>query len=268
MSVEAFTWALRVPVGGNQKVVLLGLANHAHPDGSEAYPTLDTLAEYAHCDRSTARRNVRKLVADGWATEDGVGPRGQVKYRLPVGGGKTQPVAPAPARGGDRAPKGVAPMPPEPSIEPTTTVRRAETRAGESLPDDFPPTLREHAAIVHRVLTSVAEQHNARIVNLRAVGLAMLGHPGRRYVEIAHDLASWAQAPPRPIVDVTATYRTFLKREPQRAGVEPLGLAVAASAPPSSQLALVRGGRRDPEAERMARQARRAAIARGEAAPA
>jgi hypothetical protein len=86
VSVEAFTWALNVPIGGNAKVILLGLANHAHPDGSEAYPSLETLSKYAHCDRSTARRNVRKLVEEGWASEDGYGPKGQTKYRLAIGG--------------------------------------------------------------------------------------------------------------------------------------------------------------------------------------
>ncbi len=127
MSVEAFTWALRVPVGGNQKVILLGLANHAHPDGGEAYPALDTLAEYAHCDRSTARRNVRKLIELGWIEEDGRGPRGQIKYRLAMSdqpliaarGGNTPPVAPMPPGGGISHLPGVAPVPPEPSKEPS-----------------------------------------------------------------------------------------------------------------------------------------------------
>jgi hypothetical protein len=127
MSVEAFSWALTVPIGGNAKVILLGLANHAHPDGTESYPALDTLAKYAHCDRSTARRNVRKLLAEGWIVEDGHGPRGQVKYRLPVaerGGGNLTPrqsgreVAPGARGGGTSARGGVAPVPPEPSIEP------------------------------------------------------------------------------------------------------------------------------------------------------
>jgi hypothetical protein len=114
VSVEAFTWALNVPIGGNAKVILLGLANHAHPDGSEAYPSLETLSKYAHCDRSTARRNVRKLVEEGWASEDGYGPKGQTKYRLAIGGKMP--------RGANRdgvafdTPHGVAPVPPEPSL--------------------------------------------------------------------------------------------------------------------------------------------------------
>ena len=84
MSVEAVTWALSVPVGGSAKVVLIGLANHAHPDGREAYPSLDTLAGYAHCDRATARRKVRQLQGLGWIEEDGYGPRGTIKWYLRV----------------------------------------------------------------------------------------------------------------------------------------------------------------------------------------
>lgn len=82
MSVEAVAWALNIPVGANMKVVLIGLANHAHADGTDAYPSLDTLARYAHCDRSTARRNVRKLAEENWIVEAGEGPRGQTRWTL------------------------------------------------------------------------------------------------------------------------------------------------------------------------------------------
>lgn len=167
MSVEATAWALNVPVGGNTKVVLLGLANHAHPDGRESYPALDTLARYAHCNRSTARRNVRRLAAEGWIEEYGKGPQGQAKYRLLMDrdpgadtdptGGVLPPVANRDGvalategggtenRGGGTGDRqGVAPMPPEPSFnrpknrkekdapartEPTTTFRGSRVPA-------------------------------------------------------------------------------------------------------------------------------------------
>lgn len=82
MSIEAMTWALSVPVGGSEKVVLIGLANHAHPDGTNAYPSIQRLAEYAHCDRRTAQRNLRKLVDAGWIVQAGFGPSRKVRYRL------------------------------------------------------------------------------------------------------------------------------------------------------------------------------------------
>lgn len=232
MSVEAFSWALRVPIGGNAKVALLGLANHAHPDGTEAYPSLETIAKYAHCDRSTAKRNVRKLEEAGWIERDGHGPRGEAKYKLAMGapfprGVQNAPGADEPGEGGNSAHEGGAPAPPEPSIEPSSN--RKEENAGaskpdlaQSLPEDFPPELVEHARHVFRVLRSVAEQHNARVVTPRAVGLTMMGKPGRRFVEEAHAMAAWAQAPPRPVRDVVGTYRTWLGRAQTFSGVEQL----------------------------------------------
>lgn len=131
MSIEAISWALNVPVGANEKVMLLGLANHAWPDGTNSYPSLDTLAKYGHCDRSTARRNVRLLEKAGWIAEDGQGPKGTVKWRLAMG----EPIPSLPPMepkkggwqnatlfdqgGGTCASGGVAPVPPEPSLEPS-----------------------------------------------------------------------------------------------------------------------------------------------------
>ncbi len=226
MSIEAVTWALGVPVGGNAKVILLGLANHAHPDGSETYPALDTLAGYAHCDRSTARRNVRKLVSDGWAIEDGLGPRGQMKYRLPLaiqGGGKTPRVQNA--TGGISAHGGVAPMPPEPSIEPSKGKEERERARDErknSIPDDFPDHLRPHAREVMRVLRSVAEDHGAKRVWPQEVARAIMAKPRHPLVAVAHELAAWAVDPKREIKDVVGTYRTFLKRERELEATERL----------------------------------------------
>lgn len=122
MSIEAVHWALDVPVGGNAKVILIGIANHARPDGTGSYPSLDTLAEYAHCDRATVWRNLRKLEGDGWIERIGKGPQGQTSWRLMFGRkdaqnahagrgqnaiGNLQPVAVGVA-------SGVAPVQPEP----------------------------------------------------------------------------------------------------------------------------------------------------------
>lgn len=229
MSVEAVTWALSVPVSGNAKIVLLGLANHAHPDGSEAYPTLRTLAKYGNCDKSTVRRNLRKLVADGLLMEDGLGPQGQGKYRLPMGlqnatSQKATGVATGDEGGGIGYPEGVAAVQPEPSIRTVLTTTQKKERAREraqSIPDTFPDALRPHLLRVLPVLSDVAVQHNAREVTPRGVALAIEGAPGRRYVAVAYELASWAQSG-RVVKDVVATYRTFLSKADIAAGVESL----------------------------------------------
>jgi hypothetical protein len=103
--------------------------------------------------------------------------------------------------------------------------RESASSAAQKAPDDFPVALRDHARIVYRLLRSVAEQHNAREVTPRAVCLTIMGNPGRRYVEEAHALAAWAQAPPRPIKDVVGTYRTWLVRAEVHAGIEKIGEA-------------------------------------------
>jgi hypothetical protein len=185
MAVEATTWALRVPVGGTAKVVLLGVANHAHPDGSEAYPSIKRLAEYACCDDRTVTRALRKLESEGWILRDGKGPRGQNKYRLAIwrrptdGGGQNAPddiggpgeamdVTPTPdIHGADEAldvapadcppdtsvQEGVAPVSPEPSYEPSSaSLRSAAAARAHSL----------HAAEVDDWLDEAFEAGRAR----------------------------------------------------------------------------------------------------------
>lgn len=67
MSVEAITWALNdAPVDNSlDELVLLGLANHAHPDGSAAFPSQATLARYARCTERTVRNALSRLLDAG-----------------------------------------------------------------------------------------------------------------------------------------------------------------------------------------------------------
>ncbi len=65
-----------------------------------------------------------------------------------------------------------------------------------------------------RILKAVAADHpTAKAVWPREVGLVIMAFPRRPLVAAAHELARWAVDPPRPIRDVAATYRTFLKGE-------------------------------------------------------
>ena len=259
MSVEAFSWALTVPVGGNMKIMLLGLANHAHPDGTESYPTLETLATYGHCDRATARRNVRKLVDEGWAREDGLGPRGQSKYALaldrdPRGGSKMPPVASEPEGGDKSGAGGVTAVQPEPSIEPSKeTGQNASAHA--SVPEGFPDELRPHAREVMRILKAVAAQHNAKAVTALAVG-HLLMDPSRRhkpFVREAHNFASWAASPPRPIRDAVASYRHWIDRAGDLAGVERLGPPATGATP--DNVSSIESRRREPKRGKYSREA-------------
>jgi len=112
---------------------------------------MDTLAAYAGCDRRTVQRNIQLLIEDGWIEEDGRGPRGTRKFRLVFdrpeptssdaasgpdpqtpGAGACEPESGGRqiATGGASVAEGVAPMPPEPSLN-----RPSSSSAREREPD-------------------------------------------------------------------------------------------------------------------------------------
>lgn len=85
MSVEALSAVLSFNVGDStRKLILIGLANHAHRDGTAAYAGIETLAAYANCSGRTVQRHVAKLVEDGFIREGDqsvIDPRIPARYR-------------------------------------------------------------------------------------------------------------------------------------------------------------------------------------------
>ncbi len=66
MSVEAIAWVLHhADTSGTDKVVLIGLANHADPYGANSWPSVDTLATYAGVTERAVRAALRRLEAEG-----------------------------------------------------------------------------------------------------------------------------------------------------------------------------------------------------------
>lgn len=74
MSIEAIHWALNsAPDFASEDprqrphlaIVLIGLANHADPDGRNAFPAIETLCRYTRLSESTVRRCVQRLLALG-----------------------------------------------------------------------------------------------------------------------------------------------------------------------------------------------------------
>lgn len=63
MSVEAITWALNeAPVDSSPaRFVLVGLANHAGPDGRAAFPSIERLCRYTALSERTVRAKLREL---------------------------------------------------------------------------------------------------------------------------------------------------------------------------------------------------------------
>src|SRR5258706_14033278 len=83
VSVEAISWALNVaPVpadrGGQPssacKFVLVGLANHAGPDGTGAFPSVATLVRYTGLSERTVRTGRDRLAAPALIPAGAPGP--------------------------------------------------------------------------------------------------------------------------------------------------------------------------------------------------
>lgn len=70
MSIEALSHVLNTKVGDpTRKLILLGYANHAHRDGTAAWPAVQTIADYADCSTRSVQRHLRTLVVDGFLRE-------------------------------------------------------------------------------------------------------------------------------------------------------------------------------------------------------
>jgi AraC-like DNA-binding protein len=71
MSIEAINWALNhAPDFADEDprkrphlaIVLVGLANHADPQGRNAFPSIETLCRYTRLSESTVRRCLQRLL--------------------------------------------------------------------------------------------------------------------------------------------------------------------------------------------------------------
>ena len=123
MSFESVAWALEQPIGGTQKILLLGIASHADKFGDNAWPSIETLMKYACVDARNVQRAIAALVAAGYLFRD-VNEGGSRKtahhmrpnlYRLNMAG---KPVGMGTPPGASATPP-PAPAPPEQSIEPS-----------------------------------------------------------------------------------------------------------------------------------------------------
>lgn len=70
MSIEAMTHVLNSKIGDStRKLCLLAWANHSHRDGSAAWCSIPTVAEYAECSTRTVQRHLPVLLDEGWLRE-------------------------------------------------------------------------------------------------------------------------------------------------------------------------------------------------------
>jgi hypothetical protein len=154
MSVQATTWVWnQSKAGGTARLVLLALADHAHPDGTHAFPAVAELARMCGVSDRTVQRTLRDLEASGEIRTVREATRYlPTEYAIPgvgrgdIRGDRLTPLDPAgvssEAPGVTKEPfRGDTAMSPEPK-EPTPTEepkgRSARPRARATrIPDDF-----------------------------------------------------------------------------------------------------------------------------------
>lgn len=153
------------------RFVLLGLANHAGPDGTAAFPSVATLCEYTGLSERAVRSNLRELEALGVirrcdpaivaahvsrADRRPLGydlvlypQRGAVDAPRESDGG--QDVPPAEGHGGQEVPERGAGAAPEPSLNRKTTTH------GFRVGDDGDPQPVDEGSLASRAITAAVE---------------------------------------------------------------------------------------------------------------
>jgi hypothetical protein len=80
------------PVAGNDLLTLLAIADNAADDGTNAWPSIDTLARKTRLDRRTVRRVILRLEEGGHLQVDyQAGPRGTNRYAVVMDPGNLPP---------------------------------------------------------------------------------------------------------------------------------------------------------------------------------
>lgn len=84
MAIECMVWVLEQQgtLATSEKFVLLGIANHSHPGGEGAFPSLDTLARYTLLSKSTVQRAIKELILKGYLEKESGGGRRSNTYKI------------------------------------------------------------------------------------------------------------------------------------------------------------------------------------------
>lgn len=182
MSVQAISWVMdhsRSRLGA--RLVLLSVANHAHADGTGAYPSKATIAREAGLSPRQVQRLIRELEDLGEVRVlRGEGPRGAHLYDLPMVREGRQSDSPQEAPGGDNGggggdnggPGGETPTSPEPSTEPS------------SEPKDLAPAARPWILEQNGQRRDLLWEAMVEICRLRDIPPAARGKYNRRIEEL------------------------------------------------------------------------------------
>jgi hypothetical protein len=122
-------------IAPHEKFVLLAYVDHAHHDGTNIYPAVETVARKTGYTERTVQRLTKRLEEAGLLIADGQGPKGTNKWKFNMEWEPLQGDIRA-GRGDIRAEK-VSPMSPEPSL----TVLESKEPPSEKALEESPSTI-------------------------------------------------------------------------------------------------------------------------------
>ena len=84
MAIECMVWVLNQSddLSTTEKFVLLGIANHSKPDGTNSFPSLDTLTRYTLLSKSSVQRSISSLVEKNYLEKVSGGGRKSNTYTI------------------------------------------------------------------------------------------------------------------------------------------------------------------------------------------
>lgn len=87
MSLRAMTWVWDQPIAPNHKIVLLAIADHAHDDGTNAWPSAERISAMTGYSVRSVRRLIHEMVGAGYLRIEHAGTgRSTSRYAIPLHG--------------------------------------------------------------------------------------------------------------------------------------------------------------------------------------
>jgi hypothetical protein len=189
-----------------RRLVLIALAEHAHDDGSRAFPKIETLMQRARMSRRGVQEALRRLEADGMIRPTGKVPSGTVVYQLVMGGAVSAP------RGADHDVAGAQ----------ITTSRGASAAPDPSLTNNVDPSGKEEEleqdqiGLVRARLQRVVDVKGCKLPSREAVATVLEAYPDRDALKVAGELAWWAEhgngSGSRQVKNLASTFRSFMRQ--------------------------------------------------------
>jgi len=101
MSVKIMGMVWDTKLESNKKFVLLAYADHANHEGKSIFPAVETIAQKTGYHERSVQRLTRELENEGYLVDDGQGPKGQNRWKIPLntGGDKIAPLTDGAKRG-------------------------------------------------------------------------------------------------------------------------------------------------------------------------